>query len=453
MKKGYLFLLMILFLGLVACGKNTAVVATSDMLTGDNGKVVLINTDDLTQAPVTVDGVNGLFQQVIVSPDGATAYVYSAIGDNRICIVNLLNQSSSYLDLDHAVWDMALTADGAKLVVGKQSTIDVIEIYDTVTLDLLQSFPLAPNLLGYCQGRKLALDPKREVIYLIATTVLQQAQVRAYKFDGTMLGDGHAIANDLALPVLDDYDIAIAPAGDLLLAVSSQIYPYLVSDAGLADLNPIPPQVSGYEGTLWGKTKILFTKNTNMVYVNSAGFWLPPFNFGGSAYCLDKQKILTNDPDPFVFSLVDFFHDDFIKWIVRLLSEDIEDIIDPASLYGIADSTISGDTCYMVIASVASMALDLTGLTNGKCILAIYHTLPGTHFNVWVGGKVFDAYPSAIGINRANNTLVLSYLWKNQVGVFKKDPFLGWFSTEETKIDLGNYPKALSMSTQKTSPF
>jgi hypothetical protein len=451
MKKGYLFLLMVLFLGLVACGKNTAVVATSDLLTGNNGKVVLINTDDLTQVPVTVDGVNGLSQQVIVSPDGATAYVCNALGDNRICIVNLLNQSSAYLDLDNAVWDMALTADGAKLVVGKQSTIDVIEIYDTVTLDLLQSFAIAPNVLDYFQGRKLVLDPEREVIYLIATNWLLQSQVRAYTFDGTMLGDGYAIDSDL--PVVDDYDIAIAPAGDLLLAVSSKIYPYTVSDAGLTALDPIDAKVSGNKGTLFGKTKILFTKNTNMVYVNSAGLWVPPFNLGGSAYCLDKEKILANDPNPFVFSQVDFFQDAFIKWIVGLLSKDIADIIDQVSLYGIADSTVEGDTCYMVIASVGSWALDLAGEANGKCILSIFYTLPVINLNVWVGGKIFDTYPSAIGINRANDTLVLSYFWKNQVGVFKKDPILGWLLTEETKIDLGNYPKALSMSTQKTSPF
>jgi len=447
MKKGYLFLLMLLFLGLVACGKNTAVVVTADF-SGDNGQVVLINTDDLTQAPVTVDGVNGPFQQVIVSPDGATAYVCSAFGDNKICIVNLLNQSSSYLNLDHAVWDMALTADGAKLVVGIQSLPDIIEIYDTVTQDLLQSFSLSGPIN---QGRKFVLDPEREVIYVIATNLLLGAQVRAYTFDGSLLGGGYAI--DSNLPVVDDYDIAIAPTGDLLLAVSSQIYPYLVSDAGLTALNPIPPKVSGDQGTLFGKTKILFTKNTNLIYVNSSGLWLPPLNLGGSAYCFDKQKILANDPDPFVFSQVDFFQDDFIKWIVGLLSEDIADIIDPLALYGIADSMISGDTCYIVIASVGSWALDLTGLTNGKCILSVFKTLPGINLNIWVGGKIFDTFPNAIGVNRANNTLVLSYFWKNQVGVFKKDPALGWLLTEETTMGVGNFAKSLSMSTQKTSPF
>jgi len=68
MKRIYLVLVIVLCLGLVACGKNTAVITTSD-LTGANGQVVLLNTDDLTQPPVTFEGLNGLSPQVIVSPD------------------------------------------------------------------------------------------------------------------------------------------------------------------------------------------------------------------------------------------------------------------------------------------------------------------------------------------------------------------------------------------------
>jgi len=456
MKKGYLFLLMILFLGLVACGKNTAVVATTGLL-GDNGQVLLINTDDLTQPPVTAAGVNGLFQQVIVSPDGATAYVCSsALFNNRICTVDLLTKTSTYHDLSTAVFDMALTADGAKLVVSLLN--GDIEIYDTASWGLPQSFPIAQSWLDpYKWGSKLVLDPKREVVYLIAIAVLPPlpttAQVRAYKFDGTMLGDGQPIASDI-LPIVDDFDIAIAPPGDLLLAVSSKIYPYLVSDAGLTALNPIEAQVSERdEGTFFGKTRILFTKNTNMIYVNSAGVKIPfVTNLGGSAYCLNKQKILADDPDPFVFSLVNFINDDFIKWIIGLLDEDIANIIDPLQLYGIADSTIVGNTCYMVIAPILQWALDFADISDGKYVLAIFQTLPIIG-NVWIGGKIIDAYPTSIAINPANNTLVLSYFWKKKVGVIKKDPFLGWLMTEETTMGVGNYPRALSMSTQKTSPF
>jgi len=346
---------------------------------------------------------------------------------------------------------MALSADGTKLVVGTWSVFNGghIEVYDTSTLGLTISFKLFSGLTDpYKFGNKLVLDPKHDVVYVITTTGIigTNPQVRGFNLsNGSIFDSGKEIESDEII-TYGNYDIAVAPQGDLLLAVSKKIFPFKITDTGLEALNPI----EGKSGdTFYGKTKILFSKNWGRVYVNSAGFYLPVlFNLGGSAYCLDKAKILANDPNPYVFSLVDFVHDDLIKWIVGLLSQDIENIIDPAQLYGIADSAIEGDTCYMVIASVASTALDLTGLQGGKYILAIFKTLPLVG-NVWVGGKIIDWYPSNIGVNPANITLILSYFWRNQVGVYKRNPVLGWPLTSEKLIDIGNYPRALDISTHK----
>ncbi|HEY9161673.1 MAG TPA: hypothetical protein VIS94_11365 [Desulfomonilia bacterium] len=462
MKRIYLVLVIVLCLGLVACGKNTAVITTSD-LTGTNGQVVLLNTDDLTQPPVTFEGLNGLSPQVIVSPDGSKAYVcqapYPNKGSDKILIIDLITQARTevtikaypFPDDGRSIWDMALSADGTKLVVGTWSVINGghIEVYDTSTLGLTISFKLFSGLTDpYKFGNKLVLDPKHDVVYVITTTGIigTNPQVRGFNLsNGSIFDSGKEIESDEII-TYGNYDIAVAPQGDLLLAVSKKIFPFKITDTGLEALNPI----EGKSGdTFYGKTKILFSKNWGRVYVNSAGFYLPLlFNLGGSAYCLDKAKILANDPNPYVFSLVDFVHDDLIKWIVGLLSQDIENIIDPAQLYGIADSAIEGDTCYMVIASVASTALDLTGLQGGKYILAIFKTLPLVG-NVWVGGKIIDWYPSNIGVNPANNTLILSYFWRNQVGVYKRNPVLGWPLTSEKLIDIGNYPRALDISTQK----
>jgi hypothetical protein len=460
MKKIYLVLFMIICLGLVACGKNTAAIAISDQF-GSNGQVVLLNTNDLTQPPAVIQGIDGVAPQVIVSPDGSKTYVcqapYPAAGSNKILIIDMNTQARTEITIkdyfldSRSIFDMALNADGTKLVVGTWSFLNGghIEVYDTSTLDLTISFRLWTDLSDpYKFGSKLVMDPKRNVVYAIVTkgVIGTNPQVRGYNMsDGSFFEAGKEIESD-EIVTYGNYDIAIAPQGDLLMAVSKKIFPFKVTDTGLEAVNPI----EGKSGdTFYGKTKILFSKNWGMVYVNSAGLYVPyTFNIGGSSYCLSKAKILANDPNPYVFILVDFFHDDFIKWIVSLLSQDIENIIDPAQLYGIADSTIEGDTCYMVIASVASMALDLTGLQGGKYILAVFKTLPLIG-KVWVGGEVIDYYPNNIGVNTANDTLMLTYFWRNKVGVYKRNPLLGWPLTSETLIDIGNFPRAVDIATQK----
>jgi DNA-binding beta-propeller fold protein YncE len=447
-------LILVLALGFAGCFDNTAVVATADLL-GQNGEVLLIDTDDMQASPTTVKGVNAP-HEVLTSPDGRTAYVAGG-SDDRIGVIDVQIKTSTYFQIKQyplqtrRIWDMAITKDGARLIVGTQDTLGLsshIEIYDAQTLVLQNDFSLK-NGFDFYLGRRLAVDPSRETLYVVATALAGIfAQVRAYAFDGTLL-DRKDIDPDIL--DIDNYDIAISPQSDLLLAVSTQIFPFKVTGSSLEALNPIAGKGESDNYKFYGKTKILFTKNYNMIYVNSAGFHVPGIaNIGGSSVCLDKQKVLANDPDPFVFSLVDFSNDDLIKWIVKMLSENIENIIDPVQLYGIADSTVDGDTCYMVIASVRSFVFDLAGLQDGKYILAIYKTLPLIG-NVWVGGKVIDTFPNGIAVNPVNNTLTLTYFWQKEAGIYHRNPIFGWLLTKEDKIAVGDYPRTSAVSSISTA--
>ncbi|MCD6571536.1 MAG: hypothetical protein J7L53_12615 [Deltaproteobacteria bacterium] len=444
-------LFFVFLAGLSGCGENVTIVATADLL-GDNGQAALINTDEPDETPIIVDIVENP-SKILCSLDGTKAYVIGS-ADDEFSVIDLMTKTSEFVDIEEhllqtrRIWDMGLSADGSKLIVGTRPLLNYtsnIEIYDTASLELLGSFSISLNPLDPYRGRKLVVDPQKEAIYVIATALLGTvAQVRAFAFDGTVLDAGKPIDSDLL--DLNNYDIAISPDGDLLLAVSTKIFPFKVTDDGLEALNPIAGKGEGDNYKYYGKTKILFTKNYNMIYVNSAGLYIPGLcNIGGSCVCLDKQKILNNDEDPFVFSLVDFVNDDLIKWIVGMLDENIEDIIDPLQLYGIADSAIEGDTCYMVIASVKSMAFDLTGLQGGKYILAIYKTLPLIG-NIWIGGKVIDTYPNNIAVNPEKDSMVLSYFWKNKIDIFERNPLLRWLLTSSTQVDLNNYPWALDMA-------
>jgi hypothetical protein len=430
-------------------------IATSDMM-GNNGSLVLVNADDLMQSPLTLSGINEP-DEVLVTNDGTTAFV-SGGEDSKICVVDLINKTTQFITLEshflemRRVRDMALTSDGTKLIALTYTHLtnakSNIEIYSTETMEMISSFQIHQGLTDVYRGFRITIDPTKDVIYMIATSIGGHiwAQVRAYSFDGQMIGAPQKIDSDIL--DLNNYDIAVSPQGDLLLAVSKKIFPFKINNIGLEALNPISG--SGAENETWyaGKTKILFTKDSGMIYVNSSGIRIPGVsNIGGSSVCLSKDRIMDNDQDPFVFSLVDFFNDGLINWIVDQMGEDINkvtDLLDPGQLYGIADSTIEDNTCYMVISSVTSLAADASDITDGKYILVIFKTLPLIG-NVWVGGRILSHYPNSIAVDPGNDVLTVSYWWEKKVGIYYRYKGLGWLLSEEEMITLDQYPHAVGI--------
>jgi len=429
-------------------------IATSDVL-GNNGTIVMVNADDLTQSPVNLSGINEP-KEILMTPDGKQAFVSG--GESKcFCVVDLINKTTQLIDIEshfleiRRIRDMALTKDGGRLIILTYTHLtnanSNIEIYDTTSLEMISSFQIHQSITDGYRGFRLTVDPTRDVIYMIATSIGGHiwAQVRAYTFDGELIGEKHKIDSDIL--DLNNYDIAIAPQGDLLIAVSNKIIPFKVTDAGLEALNPVG---GGDDDNSWyaGKTKILFTKDSGMIYVNSSGIRIPGVsNIGGSSVCLSKSHILNNDENPMVFSLVDFFNDGLINWIVDQMGEDINkvtDLLDPGQLYGIVDSTIEDNTCYMVISSVTSLAANASEITDGKYILVIFKTLPLVG-NVWVGGRILSQYPGSIAVDPGNDVLVVSYWWDKEVGLYYRYKGLGWLLSEEEIVPLEQFPNALGI--------
>jgi len=430
-------------------------IATSDVI-GNKGSIVMVNADNLIQSPATLSGINEP-DEILITPDGKTAFV-SGGENSKICAVNLINKTIQYITLEshfleiRRVRDMALTSDGSRLIVLTYTHLtnanSNIEIYNTNTLERMSSFKIHQGLTDLYRGFRISIDPTRDVIYMVTTSIGGHiwAQVRAYSFGGMMIGESQTIDSDIL--DLNNYDIAISPQGDLLLAVSKKIFPFKVTDTGLQPLNPIGGESSENETWYAGKTKILFTQNSGMIYINSSGIRVPGVtNIGGSSVCLSKDRILENDDDPFVFSLVDFFNDGLINWIADQMGDDVNkvtDLLDPGQLYGIADSTIEDNTCYMVISSVTSLAADASEITDGKYILVIFKTLPLVG-NVWIGGRILSHYPNSIAVDPGNDVLTLSYWWEKKVGIYYRYKGLGWLLSEEEIIPLDQYPHAVGI--------
>jgi hypothetical protein len=430
-------------------------IATSNLL-GNKGEIVLINADDLNQKALTLSGINKP-QKIVLTSDGTRAFVTGG-EDSKFCMVDLVNKSTQMIALEshfleiRRTRDMALSADESKLIVLTYTHLtnvnSNIEIYDTNSLEMIKSFKINQGLTDLFRGFRITIDPKKDVIYMIATSIGGHifAQVRAYTFDGQLTGESHKIDSDIL--DLNNYDIAISPQGDLLMVVSNKIYPFKVNENGLEALNPIGGSDSEQDTWYAGKTKILFTQNSGMIYVNSSGIRIPGVtNVGGSSVCLSKDSVLENDENPFVFSLVDFFNDGFINWIVDQMGDtvnDVADIIDPGQLYGIADSTIEENTCYMVISSVTSLASDASKITDGKYILVIFKTLPLVG-NVWVGGRILSHYPNSIAVDPGNDVLSISYWWEKKVGLYYRYKGLGWLLSEEEIVSLEQYPNTIGI--------
>lgn len=476
MKKTVIVILLVCLSAFAGCKTydSTAIVVTTDSVGLNNETITLVNTDDLSVAPVDLSlGDMDLPNTVLVSPDSTKAYVASAhyplmaVGSDTVQIVDVKDRTiSDSITVEHNefinstyIYDMALNSDGSKLYIGSWSVYHAfVDIYDTATLELLKSFNTDEGDYlgedGYRWSWKLAVNPNLDVVYILAANGIE-ARVRAYSADGGLLGGTEYPIDWCGIDNLFDYKLAVSPQGDLLLALSSKTYPFSINDDGSLNVlydtdsdglsNGIDWQ-STDAATLYGKTDILFTSTKGIIYINSAGIHLGSLNLAGGSVCMSKEKILAQDPDPYIYSLTDFV-DDLLPWIVKKLGFDtVSDIIDATQLYGIASSTMVDNTCFMFIAPILTMDGENLEIPN---ILAVFKSVFTGKTPLWVGGMTTNTYSNKISVNPQKDTLCLANAWSSSLDVYSKNPILGWAKmTQEGTVDLGTdkYPQVMGMS-------
>lgn len=435
-----LLLILLPMVILAGCREDTAVVSTTNMpLGGTEGRTVLINTNDPAKVDPVVIDTPGRALVSIRSEDEKKVYIaQSQGGHDVITVVDADTKTATHVSIEeHAaqvrhIWDMVLSGDGSKLIVGTRNSAFTscwVEIYDASSLARLTSFTLKRSLVDYYRiGQKLAVNPVKDELYaMVIGDVVQPVRIRALNFEGDFLGEDLTMNADY----WDyNYGFGVSSNGRLLIGVSDKIYPFEIADQGLVAL----PAIVGDAG-YYGKVKVLFSEDFNVVYITSSGAYLAgTTNLGGVCSVLNVGKILAGDSDPFIHSTVDFIYDDFIKWVAGNLSSTVGDLLDPLQLYGIADACMVGNTCYVVIASVAGLGVDMVGVTDGKYILSAFQTMPFGG-QVWLGGKVLDKYPGSLTVNGANDTLVVTYPWNQGIDILKKQG--SWLTPSSTPVDLG----------------
>jgi len=436
-------------------GENSAVITTTNL--ASSGRSIIIDADNPGETEPVVLGAVSRVKKSIRSGDNSR--IFSIGSNNYFSVVDVKTQTCRNVDIERnywRIWDIALSADGSLVFVGTRDQIYIqcrIEVYDAESLEFKYSFDLKKSFFDYYRiGLSMVVNPVKDEIYVtVIGDIIQPVRLRTFDFTGNRIGEEYRLNADYF-----DYNYAmgVSSNGQLLICVSDKIYPFSITDTGLEQLNPISER-DGEKLKFNGKTNVLFSEDFNMVYITSSGIYLPgTTNLGGYCACLGVQKILNNDEDPFYFSVVDFFHDDFVKWLATQLNSDIGDLLDPTQLYGVADAVIEGNTVYMIIASVMSMAADTVDLQNGKYILSIFHTLPFGG-NIWLGGKSISSYPNSLAVNKKNDTMVVTYKWKKQVEILKKR--ITWLTTSSEIVDLAeidalgstNYPESVGIGTVK----
>ena len=425
MKKTVIIIALTCLFAITGCGQydTTAVVATTDLLGTGNETATLVNTDDLTAVPVNISlGNMDLPNMVIVSPDSTKAYVASAhypggaLGSNNVQVIDIktkaiINTITVAHDILSYTYDIGLNPTGTRLYIGSWSLLRAyIDIYDTATMELVKSFDtdqsVGLNIDPFRWAWKLAVHPTLDVVYVLAADGIN-ARVRAYStLDGTLgVGQEYPIANS-GISNLLDYKLAISPQGDLLLALSSKTFPFAINSDGslrvLYDTNAdgISEGID-WQGndnaTLFGKTDVLFTKTKGIIYINSAGVHAGIFNLAGGSVCMSKDKILKENPNPYIYSLTDFV-DNVLPWIVKMLGYTIiSDIIDATQLYGVSASVMVDNTCFMFIAPIVSMETQSLTIPN---IMAVFNPPIAGFTPFWVGGMTTTTYANNIAVNR-----------------------------------------------------
>ena len=434
------FLPMMLYVG---CREDTAVISTTDLpVGGTRGATVLINTNTPEKvAPMVLD-TPGLPLVSVLSRDMKRVFIARRIsGNDAVFVVDTDTKTVSEMAIEshtlqlRKIWDMVLSGDGSKLLIGTRNTLHTdcrVEIYDTASLGRKGSFSLKRHAFDYYRiGIKLAVNPVKDELYaMVKGDEIQAVRIRALTFAGDFLGE------DLTMNA-DHWDyhygFGVSSNGELLMGVSDRIYPYKIRDGGLVALPPITGK-DGEAFNYYGEIKVLFSEDFSVVYVTSSGAYLAgTTNLGGVCSVLNVEKIVAGDPDPFIHSTVDFIYDDFIKWVAGNLSSTVGELLDPLQLYGIADACMVGNTCYVIIASVAGLGVDMADLIDGKYILSAFETLP-LGGQVWLGGKVLSQYPGHLTVNGANDTLMVTYPWNGGVDIFKKSG--SWLTPTTDHVNL-----------------
>ncbi len=469
MHKSKFGLWMMLVCLLAGCDSytNTAVVATAD-LGGTSPGISLIDTDD--PANLTALGCVTSPARVVIAPDSRSAYIASTYTDT-VTVVDIPTRAiKASLTVGNFIWDMDISPDGTQLAVGYYNWLPAehrITIYNTASLSEQQTFSIKDGLLDLRVGQNLVFAPSGAALYVLKGYT--DPVVEAYTFDGTNwseTGEQFAIAKpsfidqllflDPSDPLLSDvYSLEISPDGSVLLAVSSRVYAFgIQGDGSMQNLYPDGLAVeyedtTGNTFTLAGKTRVHFTTQ-NLVYVNSEGLHadlgITEINLGGGSVCLNRERLLNADPEPFAFNIVDFI-EEVVPWIAEQLGyETIAEIIGTTGLFGVSASDIEGGTCYMTLSPIAAIDTDIADIKN---TLAVFQTVFGSG-QIWIGGKVLDAYVNDLAINPAKDTLIFSHFWNQELGILHKNLLLGWLFTDDLQyVGLSNYPRAIGMASIK----
>ncbi len=507
----YFSLLAALFL--VGCDEvkeDIALVATADFAGNSNEKLQFINLDtqSIERGAISLDMDKP--NKVIVTQDGKKAYVASAwyplppdrwAGKRlRVWEIDLENggetlfepwEAGYEMECDFAdpadivdnedtflgsVFDMELSADGSKLIVGCFSVVRAyITIYDTATLNMIDyiTTDLTPQPgFGadvHRQAWDLAMHPTKNIVYVLAGDGVDSS-LRAFNLDNIFNGSGingyFRTAdllgdNDYDIPYsgaenTQDYHLVVDPEGEMVVVLSDKIYPFRIeADGSLSELyggNGVAAAPENNTSTLYGKTDVLFSASKDVIYINSAGLQFGDLTAGGGSVCLDKGDLLNESPYPYVYTLDDFINN-LGDWLLeKLLPEEIADLLANLQLYGVSASYLKDDTCYMVISPIVSMRL-VEGMllpdslaTDGRTVLAINQPIFSGTMPLLLGAKSMEIHPDLIAVNADNNSLmVASYFEKSCKGLKKGS---SWADIKDKgTYDLGAYPWGAGMIT------
>ncbi len=467
MKRNLLVTICIL-LAVTLCGckedTNMAVVGTG------NDAIDMFNTDDPTEYK-SIKNIVDDPNQVMMSPDNKLAYVTSD-DDNKIIVVDLQTQKiKNTIELKgnffaiNGIWDMDLSGDGSTLAVGYDE--DKVALINTTTNAIETTVDIDQGSDDFPYGQKLAINYYGDALYTLEVDKFlgipsSDPDLESYsaannwkrldKIEITDFGFWDHITS-IAIKDHVEYEMAVSPHDDVLIAMSSKIYACTINENG--SLNNVYPD--GLDATsdendavLGGNSRILFTRQ-DKIYITSAGIHLNAFdteaNLGGGSVCLDKQAILDGAENPFIADL-DNFLNDVLPWIVGKLGLDnavVNYIVDNLSFFGISASCVGGNTVYMVISPVVTLTKEDTGLPiDITPMLAIFENILND-FDLWVGGTMLGNYASSIAVNPAEDTLLLADDDSNVVEIIKRQPVIGWnFLNPAASVEVDGKAQAMA---------